>query len=267
MRHAPEQITGESVGKHPAARCPVGQRALGERRTQETVAVIIETAPTSRAVLHLGRVLAKGKGLSAVQLGTLLDLAQAALAGELVAIGIHLHIVLGEAQGAVLGKEGAVSAVQNVHVGICEVGVGIDIDGAVVCTNVAGHDRSAVCRVFTVQNKSSAGLGRAEELTSKLLLIIVVDGAIDVPALVLVLEAAIDDHDVVKAVVELSVQKFEEGALVDARHFVRLILGDEVRKLQSGRTFEVTDGLKGCICRYLCLLFGHHIRRVLKHTQ
>lgn len=211
--------------------------------------------------------LAKGEGLSAVQLGTLLDLAQAALTGELVLLGIHLHIVLRVTQRAMLGKEGTVTPVQNVHVGVCEMRIGIDIDSSVMVADEFRHDRCAVRRVFTVQNQSGARLHRAKQITGKLVLVIIVEGAVDVTAFVFILETAVDDHDVVETVIELPIQKLDECALVDARQVVRLFLGDKVRKLEAGRTFDVADGLKGCICRYLGLFFDDHIRRVLKHAQ
>lgn len=211
--------------------------------------------------------LSKGKGLSAVQLGTLLNLAQAALARELVLLGIHLHIVLRVAQRAVLGEEGTVTAVQNVQVGVCKMGIGINIKSSVMMADEFRHDRCAVRRIFTVQNQSGARLHGAKQLTGKLVLVIKVEGAVDVTALILVLETAIYNHDTVETVIELPIQKLDECALVDARQVVRLFLGDEVRKLKAWRTFHVTDGLEGCICRYLGLFFGDHITRVLKHAQ
>lgn len=211
--------------------------------------------------------LSKCKGLSAVQLGTLLNLAQAALAGELVLLGTHLHIVLRVAQRAVLCEEGTVTAVQNVQVGVCKMGIGIDINSSVVVADEFRHDRCAVRGIFTVQNQSGARLHRAEQLTGKLVLVIKIEGTVDMAALILVLESAIDNHDMVEPVIELPIQKLDECALVDARQVVRLFLGDEVRKLKAWRTFHVTDRLDGCICRYLGLFFGDHISRVLKHTQ
>lgn len=264
-----------SIRKHATAlaRRPVTHRAVikgGAHRGREMarLAFVSQAATASRAIFHLGRrVLAKGKGLSAVQLGTLLDLAESTLAGEFMTIGVHFNVVLGVAKGAVLGEEGAVASVENVQIRVGQVGVGVDIDSAVVVANVLGHDGRAVSGIFTVKDESSPGLGRSEQLTRKFLLVVVIEGAVDVAALILILEAAVNDHDVVEAVIELPVKKFKQSVLANARQSVRLILTDEVRKLGGGRTVHVGDRLEGCICRYLGLFFGNHICRVLKHTQ
>ena len=85
--------------------------------------------------------------------------------------------------------------------------------------------------------------------------------------LVLILEAAVDDHDVVKAVIELPVKKLKQSVFTDARQIVRLILRDEVRQLGGRRTVHITDGREGCICGYLGLFVGNNICGVLKHAQ
>ena len=254
------------VRKHPAPRGSVGHGACGEGRTEHRT-VFAESAGPSWAVLHLRRVLAEGEGLGAVELGTLLDLAESTLAGEFMLLIVHLNVVLRVTHGTVLGKERAVATIENVHIRVGKVWVSVDVDSPVLVTDVLGHDRRAVGRVLAVQDQSGARLRLAEQFVGKFFLVIVVERAIDVAAFILVLETAVDDHDVVEAVIELPTKKLEQSALVDARQSVRLILGGEVRKLQGRRTFDVTDGLEGCICRYLGLFFGNHICRVLKHTQ
>lgn len=205
--------------------------------------------------------------MSAVQLGTLLNLAQSALAGKLVLLGIHLHIVLRVAKRSMLGEEGTVTPVQNVHVGVCKVRVRIDINSSVMMANKFRHNRCAVRGVFTVQNEGGARLDGAKQITGQLVLIVIVQSACDVAAFILVLETAVHNHNVVESVIELPIQKLHEGALVNARQVVRLLLWHKVRKLEAWRTVHVADRLKGCICRYLGLFFGNDIGRMLKHTQ
>lgn len=184
-----------------------------------------------------------------------------------MAVGVHFNIILGIAERTVLCKEGAVTSIENVQIGVRQIRVGVDINSSVVMANVLGHKRCAVRGIFTVQDEGCSGLGSAEQFTRKAFLVVVVEGAIDVATLILVLKAAVNNHDIVEAVIELPIKKFKQSVLADARQSVRLILGDEVRKLGGWRTFHVADGLEGCICWYLGLFFGNHIRWVLKHTQ
>lgn len=145
--------------------------------------------------------------------------------------------------------------------------VSINIDGAIMMSQVLGHDGSPVGRVFAVQDKRSTGLGSTEEFTGETFLVVIVQCTGDVTTLILILEAAVDDENVVELVIELAVHEFQKSALVDARQRVRAILRDEVRQLHAGRARNVTDGLDGCICRYLGLFIGNNICWVLKHTQ
>jgi hypothetical protein len=151
--------------------------------------------------------------------------------------------------------------------GYDEVRVSIDIDSSVMVADEFRHNRCAVRGVFTVQNQGSARLDGAKQITGQLVLIIIVQGTIDVATLILVLETTVDNHDMVEAVAEFSIQKLDECALVDARQVVRLLLGDKVRKLKAGRTVDIAGRLKGCICRYLGLFLRNYIGRMLKHTQ
>lgn len=161
--------------------------------------------------------LPKGKGLGAVELGSLLDFAQTSLTGELVFLVSHLDVVLRETEGSVLGVERAIAAVEDVHVGVCQIRVRININGAVLVTQVLGHDGGTVSRVFTVQDNGSAGLRGIKEFASEVILVVVVNGAINMAALILILEAAIDDQDVVKLIVKLAIHELQKGVLLNTR--------------------------------------------------
>lgn len=87
------QCKEKSVREHTAAGGAMRYGAFREGGREEAICAIIAAA-ASRAILHLRRVLTKGESLGTVQLGTLLDLTESALAGELVLFVIHLDVVL-----------------------------------------------------------------------------------------------------------------------------------------------------------------------------
>lgn len=64
-----------------------------------------------------------------------------------------------------------------------------------------------------------------------MLLVVAIDGAVNVATFVLVLEATVDDHDVLKIVIVFAIHEFQKNALIDARQCVSLILRYEMRKL------------------------------------
>lgn len=75
----------------------------------------------------------------------------------------HLDIVLGVTKWLMLGKEGAVSPIQNVHVWVAELGILIRVERAVTVTEVLGHDRGAMYGVFAVQDQCGSRLGFCEQ--------------------------------------------------------------------------------------------------------
>lgn len=115
--------------------------------------------------------LAEGIGLGAVQLAPALDLCHAHLAGRLVFLGLHLNVVLGEAEGAVVLEEGAVAAVEDVDVGVGEPRVVFFVDLTIAAPDVLSpmrvvsvgrrikgpehhlHEWSTVGRIFAVKNQ------------------------------------------------------------------------------------------------------------------
>lgn len=163
------------------------------------------------------RMFSKGKGLGTVQLGSLLDFSQTSLTSELVFLISHLDIVLWETEGSVLGVKRAIAAVEDVHVRVCQIRVRININGAVLVTQVLGHDGGTVSGVFTVQDNGSAGVGGIEEFPSEAILVVVVNGAVNVAAFILILEAAIDDQNVIKLIVVLAIHELQESVLFNTR--------------------------------------------------
>lgn len=146
------------------------------------------------------------EGLGAVELGTLLDFAKTTLAGELVLFGTHLDVVLGVAADAMGCEEGAVTTIQNVHIRISQVRVGINIDSSVMVPNVLGHDGGPVGRILAMKNERSTRLGLVKQLGSKSILVIVVEGTINMAAFIFVFKTAIDDNDVVELTIVVPIQ-------------------------------------------------------------
>ena len=72
-------------------------------------------------------------------------------------------------------------------------------------------------RVFAVKDEEGIVRGSGlEELTRKLLFIVVVLCSIDMSTVVLVLESTVDKHDSIIDVRELAVQDFDDSLLVNS---------------------------------------------------
>lgn len=91
------------------------------------------------------------------------------------------------------------------------------------------HDRSPMGRILAMEDQNGPCLLFIEKLRSKKFLIIVVDRSIDMAAFKLILEATVNDHDILKTVIILAAQEIHEDGLVDPWQAIRLIFGDEVR--------------------------------------
>jgi len=87
------------------------------------------------AVVRLRRLLAKGKGLGTAQLVALSHFVKTALAGVLILLGVHFHVILREAAGRVVLEERTVASVQNVKLGIGQLGILSGIEVAILLTN------------------------------------------------------------------------------------------------------------------------------------
>lgn len=257
-----------SVGKHTSAGEASRCRTLGEWGAEKPVAVTsVVATPPRRTVFHLRRVLTKGKRLRSVELGPLLDLPEATLAGKLVFLGAHLDIILWIAQCPMFRKECAVATLQNVHVRIAEVRILVHVIGTILVPDILRHDRGPMGGIFAMKDQGRPRLWACEEFGGQKVLVVVVHGSGDVPALVLILEAAVDDHDVIETIIVLAIQELHEDTLVDARQCIGLVLRKGVRELQARGSFNVGDRRKWCICSIVSLFIDNNILRVLKHAQ
>lgn len=85
--------------------------------------------------------------------------------------------------------------------------------------------------VFAMEDEQRLSRHRClEQLGGKQFLVIVIDSSIDVAAIVLVLESAINDHFLVKLVRVLSVEDLQQRLLCDPRDRIRGVVGQEVRQ-------------------------------------
>lgn len=206
------------VREHAAAGAAIRRRTGTKWRVHERRSIGSRVAASPRrTVFHLRRVLAKGIGLGSTELGPLLHLSKSALAGKFMFLGRHFNIILREAERAMLCKECAVASIQDVQIRIGKLRILIDVDSTITMANVLGHDGRAVSRVLAVQDQCRPGFGFSEELGGKLLLVIVVESTIDVASLVFILEATVNDHDVVEETVVLAVHYFQQCVLLNAR--------------------------------------------------
>ena len=91
--------------------------------------------------------LAEGKSLGTNKLGSLLllDLAHAHLACIGMLLSVHLNVVLWVTTLAVLLIETTVAAVQNIGFRVGKVGIAFRIDGAILVSNMLGHEWSPMC--------------------------------------------------------------------------------------------------------------------------
>lgn len=209
-------------------------------------------------------------GLSAVELCTLLELAHALFAFLLVVLVVHLDVVLREALGAVASKEFAVATFEDVHLGEGELGVLEVVDSTVTVADELGHAGGTELRVFAVEDQECVGSDTTmfEQVLGQLVLVIVVDGAVDVATVVLVLEAAVNDQDLVVVRVVVAIENADEGVLLDTRKAIRFFLVDEVRELGLVWLVEVhRDGRRRVDVRVIVLLAIDDIVGVLKHAK
>lgn len=148
----------------------------------------------------------------------LLNLGHATLTSHLVALIVHLHIILWEALGRVLGKELAVSTIKDIHLWIGEVGIVGGIDSPVVAANKLCGKGCTVHRVLTVEDEQGIGRGHvlSEELVGQMLLVVEVDCALNVTSFVFILKSTIDDQHTIILVRILLIQDIEHGLLRDS---------------------------------------------------
>lgn len=100
-----------------------------------------DSAGTGRAIVVSKTVLAESEGLGSAQLGALSEPTHLALAGVGMLLGAHLDVVLREAAATMVGEERAVPSFQDVDLGVCELGIAVLVDRAIVSTDEFGPMR------------------------------------------------------------------------------------------------------------------------------
>jgi hypothetical protein len=111
----------------------------------------IGPARSGGRVLNRAFLLAKGKGLSSAEsLATLAKTTHLSLTGKGVLGIMHLDVGLRVASVTMLGKEATISTVQDIYLGIGKLGVVFGVRRPILSTDMTGHDRGSVSRVFAV---------------------------------------------------------------------------------------------------------------------
>jgi hypothetical protein len=152
----------------------------------------------------------------------------------------HLHVLRREAATTVASKEGTVAAFQNVDLWEGKSWIVLGVGGAILGTDMASHQGSAMRRVFAVKDEQSSSRPRLlEELIREKILVVVVDSSFDVTSLVLVLETAVDDHFRVVMIGVFTVENLQQGLLLDARYRVGRVLRVEVREGKLVCLFDI----------------------------
>lgn len=125
------------IGGHSTSRAyPSNNHAI--ILAEHDVAAAFGSTNAGGAVFHLARLLAKGKCLCAIKLGTLAKLVHATLASGLMFLRIHAKVVLREAARTVRLEKITVAAVQNVHLRIRQLGIAECIDPAILVAHELG---------------------------------------------------------------------------------------------------------------------------------
>lgn len=101
--------------------------------------VVTRSANCRRAVFHLLLVLSEGEGLCSHELAALLlHPTQATFAGGLMLFRGHCNVVRWEAASSVIGKERAVSSIENIHFWVRKYGVLMSIRCTVLVADELG---------------------------------------------------------------------------------------------------------------------------------
>ena len=178
----------------------------------------------SWAVLQLWGGLTECKGLSSAKLGTLLELVHALFTGELVVLMLHLDVVLRKAHASILFEELAVTTLEDVHLWVGESWVVHRVYLSVVLADKLGHAWSTVNRVLAVKDQKSLWWRiLIEKILGQAFLVIIVDSLLDVSSVILILEATVDNHDLIVVCIVLSVDDIDEGVLLDTWQTVWLV--------------------------------------------
>jgi hypothetical protein len=86
------------------------------------------------------------------------------------------------------------------------------------------HDRSTVRRVLAVEDQNRFGnIFLVEQVDSEGILVVEINGPINVAALIFIFESAVDYHSTVISVIIFSIDHVNENAVVDPRETVGLV--------------------------------------------
>ena len=228
----------------------------------------VGTAWGGRRVLNR-TIFAKSKCLSAIEaLAVLAKTSHLTFACIHVFGGIHLDVRLGIASIAVFLEEVAVSTIQDIDLRIGKPRIELDVGITIFGSDVSSHDRGSVGRVLAMEDEESASLHRSQEqVGGEKVLVVIVDGSVDMASVVLVLEAAVNHHLLREMLAVLAVQDVQHSAPRDAGNAAILPLGEKMRYDGLVGFFHVHDGLESRGRRRGLLLGLHDVAGVLKHAE
>ena len=106
-------------------------------------------------------------------------------------------------------------------------------------------------------------LRRTKQLFRKMILVVEIDGTVDVAAIKLILKPAINYNCFVKPIFVIALEHRYQCLLADPRKTVWFVIWDEIWKAELMALINIHDCVKGTL-RLLCL---HYVRGMLEHTQ
>lgn len=116
------------------------------------------------------------------------------------------------------------------------------------------------------QESLAGQLALLKQVTSQLVLVIEVDGSVDVTTLVLVFKPAINHHVLIVLVLVLAIEHIYEGIAADPGNAIRLTFLEEVWKNRARNLVDIHDGLKTASWAIVFLIF-HEIAWILEHAE
>lgn len=174
------------------------------------------------------------------------DPAHLTLTGASMVLVLHLNVVLWEALITEFFEEPAVATLEDVDFRIVESWVVLNVCSAVLLTDMASHQWRSMCRIFAVEHEESlVRAGLFEKLVGKDVLVVVIEGAVDVAAIVLVLETAVDHLLLIVVAIILSVEDLDKSVTSDAWNAILISIWIEVWKDWLVDFINVHDGVEG----------------------
>jgi hypothetical protein len=184
-----------------------------------------------------------------------------------VLLRLHFDVILREAAESVIFEKGAVAAVEDIKLRIGEAGVSFGINRAVFVANIFGHDRCPMSRILTMKDEKGFWGGlNFKQLRGQLFFVVEVDGPVDVSTVVFILEATVNDEELLVMLVEVAVEDADEGLFGDSRKIARSVIGDEVRKPRNMFRLYIHDrGQRWSVQGRLLVL--HDVFRMFEHAE